>query len=273
MKSAALPIAAAAALLFAAPKASARAVPASASRTYSESTGESVQTLDYFAPQDVQYYPVFSPDPAPVDSSPMAPYHGDFEAPAPYLIPGYGPESEPWSWGETPRDFMQPTASTAPSIPASAPVPVAPAPVDNGAANLVAFLQLIRTGESRGDYQVTVGGGRFESFDDHPFETGEFKGIRRKDGRLTTAAGAYQIVVTTWRDIGGKKRFGNFSPAAQDEAAIFLIKRRKAYEDVLAGRFGTAIYKLRNEWEFIVTPQWPAERLAKVYTDAGGFIA
>ena len=40
----------------------------------------------------------------------------------------------------------------------------------------------------------------------------------------------------------------DFSPAAQDQAAIELIRSRGALEDVKAGRIVAAIDKCRNEW-------------------------
>lgn len=174
--------------------------------------------------------------------------------PAPIPVPEYEPEIIP------------------------APVTITPvAPALNlggsGLDNLGAFLKVIRVGESTDNYYAKVGGGNFSSFVDHPFITGEFKGIRRADGRLTTAAGAYQIIKTTWLDIDGKKRFGSFDPAAQDAAAVFLIKRRGAYDDILNGRVSNAVAKLRNEWEFLVTSRWQGQAVARAYTNFGGSLA
>lgn len=149
-----------------------------------------------------------------------------------------------------------------------------PGPVINDARNLDAFLAVIRAGESSDSYTRLVGGGDFQSFEDHPFETGEFAGIRRKDdGRLTTAAGAYQITVTTWRSLGGKAKYGSFAPSAQDQAAIDLLKRRGAYADVLAGRIIEAHGKLRQEWEIFTRNNWRADRVAERFVNEGGALA
>lgn len=116
--------------------------------------------------------------------------------------------------------------------------------------NVMAFLALIRRAESRDNYRALVGGGEFNDFSDHPAITGEWPGIRRgDDGRLTTAAGAYQITRTTWNDLGGSGRYGDFLPQSQDQAAVDLIKRRGALTDIEAGNFDVAVSKLRNEWE------------------------
>lgn len=135
-------------------------------------------------------------------------------------------------------------------------------------ANLEAFLATIRDGESSNDYFVTVGGGSFEGVEDHPAITGEFEGIKRADGRLTTAAGAYQITRSTWLDIDGKGRFGSFNPTAQDAAAIFLLNRRGALHDIMAGRIELAVSKLRTEWEFF--QKWTTSKVLTAYDSYGG---
>lgn len=112
--------------------------------------------------------------------------------------------------------------------------------------NVRAFLMLIRSGESSVNeraYRMVVYGGEFSSFADHPRV---FK--LAPDGRRTSAAGAYQITATTWDSLGGRRAYGDFSPAAQDRAAVDLIRRRGALADVVAGRWRAAVRKLRQEW-------------------------
>lgn len=151
------------------------------------------------------------------------------------------------------------------------PIEYVSAAVDNSASNLVAFLSLLREGESSNNYFALVGGGNFNDFSDHPAVKGSFKGIRRADGRLTTAAGAYQITRTTWLDLGGVKKYGNFSPSAQDTAAIDLIKRRGAWGAVISGNIQVAVGKLTTEWEFF--RKWNSDRVAVAFTKHGGDIA
>jgi len=114
-------------------------------------------------------------------------------------------------------------------------------------ANVRAFLMLIRYGESslsQSAYTTLYGGGQFADLSDHPRQY-----FTVADGRRTSAAGAYQIVASTWDDL---QRSGanliDFSPPEQDRAAVMLIKRRGALSDVTAGRFDAAIRKCRNEW-------------------------
>ena len=117
-------------------------------------------------------------------------------------------------------------------------------------ANLEAFLKMIREGESAQRYDALNGKkspeNTFSDFSDHPFKNINF----RDTGRKSSASGAYQIVIGTWLMLGGKEKYGDFSPESQDKAAIDLLKRRGAYEDVLAGRFEVAVNKLKKEWDF-----------------------
>lgn len=109
-----------------------------------------------------------------------------------------------------------------------------------------AFLALIRYGESSNTdraYTTLYGGGQFADLSRHPAQF-----FRLADGRLTSAAGAYQITYTTWKGLVAQYGFTDFFPATQDFAAVALIKGRGALADVLAGRFDRAIAKCRNEW-------------------------
>jgi len=173
-------------------------------------------------------------------------------------------------YGDT--DFIFPLAF--PDYPMQLPQVSAPSnPADYSAINLVAFLQLIRQGESSDDYTALVGGGQFGSFGDHPAILGPWKGIRRADGRLTTAAGGYQITRTTWKDLGGIKKYGSFSPSAQDAAAIDLLKRRGAYDFVLRGNISAAVGKLPAEWEMFTQEKWNVAQSITTFSNFGGVLA
>ena len=112
-------------------------------------------------------------------------------------------------------------------------------------ANVQAFLALVRVGEGTSDaagYSRLFGGAQFASFAKHP-------GVKVPFGSsYSTAAGAYQILASTWAEISAQYALPDFSPASQDIAAVGLIKRRGALGDVLAGRMATAIQKCNREW-------------------------
>lgn len=153
--------------------------------------------------------------------------------------------------------------------------------------NVRAFLRVIRSGESSQDgsaYRWLFGSTQsnpklFDSFASHPrVKTYEkFDGQFIKNGRLdyTTAAGAYQIVGSTWDECVAALGLPDFSPESQDIAAVFLIDRRHALGDLLEGRVTDAINKLGQEWASLPSakygqPTVKLEEALKVYQAYGG---
>lgn len=111
--------------------------------------------------------------------------------------------------------------------------------------NLKAFLIMIQYSEGtfgKDGYRKLYGGGLFNDLSKHPNTPITRWGI------TSTAAGAYQILNKTWVEIQARLKLPDFSPLSQDKAAIELIRRRKALEDVMAGRFAQAIEKCKKEW-------------------------
>lgn len=108
-----------------------------------------------------------------------------------------------------------------------------------------AFLALIRKTEGAG-YSTLFGGGTFASYADHPRQ----RISRPLGGRMltSTAAGAYQFLSRTWDECAAACGLKDFSPASQDAAALFLIDRREALDDVLSGDWPAAIAKCNKEW-------------------------
>lgn len=119
--------------------------------------------------------------------------------------------------------------------------------------NVQAFFRVIREGESGQTddaYRMMYGGELFESFADHPR-----KAIESPWG-WTSAAGAYQFMCAvpgkvktdTWSECVEALGLPDFSPASQDLACLFLIRRRKALMDVMSGAVSAAIRKCNREW-------------------------
>lgn len=142
--------------------------------------------------------------------------------------------------------------------------------------NLVAFLAMIARCEvgttAAIGYRTRYGGGTFDSFADHP----------RKPitaGRYTsTAAGRYQALAGTWDDFCRAKGKGDFSPARQDQFAVWCITRRGALADVEAGRIPEAIARCGKEWASLPGSPYgqPVRTLAEClgyYKAAGGTLA
>jgi muramidase (phage lysozyme) len=129
--------------------------------------------------------------------------------------------------------------------------------------NIAAFLGMIREAEGTANsadpyavcyaYRHTI-----RNFANHPAITGEWKGERLSDamcrnagfgpGCISSAAGAYQIIKPTWINVAKALGLPDFELSSQDAAAVELIRRRGALEDVKAGRIASAINKCRNEW-------------------------
>jgi len=117
-------------------------------------------------------------------------------------------------------------------------------------ANLRAFLALVKwcEGTSGPDgYRTIVGGDLFADFTDHPriVKSGVFN-----NGKAwrSTAAGAYQFLEDTWDDCKEALNLPDFSPESQDQAAVFLIKRRGALHAVEEGNLDQAIHLCNKEW-------------------------
>ena len=146
-------------------------------------------------------------------------------------------------------------------------------------ANLRAFLALLRYCEGTAGpdgYRTMVGGRLFTSFADHPRQL--FSGVfSNGTAWRSTAAGAYQFLASTWDECRAALGLPDFSPKSQDEAAVFLIKRAKALEDVEAGRLKEALVKCSPTWASL--PYAPYGQPTKTYADcervylaAGGFL-
>lgn len=139
-------------------------------------------------------------------------------------------------------------------------------------ANVQAFLRVIRAGEGTSDdegYRRMFGGSLFFGYDDHPRQA-------HTAGRWTsTAAGAYQFLSSTWDECARELKLTDFSPASQDLAAVYLIRRRGALDDVLASRVEQAIAKCAREWASLPGSPYgqPTRSLAQAleaYRAAGG---
>ncbi|MFX1803526.1 glycoside hydrolase family 104 protein [Paraburkholderia sp. A1RO-5] len=112
-------------------------------------------------------------------------------------------------------------------------------------ANVQAFLRMIRVGEGTSGpngYTTLFGGGQFTDLSKHP------NIAVTRNGYTSTAAGAYQILYGTWLEAQAALGLPDFSPASQDLAAAWLIKRRGALADVQNGAVDTAIAKCNREW-------------------------
>lgn len=142
--------------------------------------------------------------------------------------------------------------------------------------NITAFLWVIRHCEGTAGpdgYRTLFGGTLFESFDVHPNRK-----ITARMGRQTitsTAAGAYQFLFRTWKNLSAQNKFTDFKPETQDLGAIALIRGRNALRDVEEGRFEIALAKCNKEWASLPGSPYgqPVKTIAyckKIYEQYGG---
>lgn len=145
--------------------------------------------------------------------------------------------------------------------------------------NVAAFLTMIRHAEGTAGasgYRTLYGGGTFAHYMDHP----RLKVSKPLGGKLitSTAAGAYQFLERTWDEVAAVLELPDFSPASQDVAAVYLIRRRGALADVRAGRFDQAVEKCAREWASLPgspygQPVKTLEKVRELYAHAGGTFA
>lgn len=93
-------------------------------------------------------------------------------------------------------------------------------------------------------YNTRVGGGKFSDLSKKPGKKVYIKSIND----YSSAEGAYQFLDNTYHAVAKDLGLTDFSPESQDLAAVELIKRRGALNDVLSGNFEIAVNKLSPEW-------------------------
>jgi lysozyme len=70
-------------------------------------------------------------------------------------------------------------------------------------------------------YRVLYGGQLFSSLERHPEIS-----VRRR--YTSAAAGAYQFLPGTWKEVSRRLGLHSFEPHNQDQAALYLVQRRQA---------------------------------------------
>jgi len=90
--------------------------------------------------------------------------------------------------------------------------------------------------------------------------------ISRGHKLCSTAAGKYQFLRETWDELVEKYGFGDFGPMSQDLAAISLLDRVGALEDIEHNRLTIAIKKAAHLWASLPTSPYgqPTKSMAEV---------
>jgi Muramidase (phage lambda lysozyme) len=91
-------------------------------------------------------------------------------------------------------------------------------------------------------YRVLYGGSLFQDLSRHP----EKVVVKRYS---SAAAGAYQFLPGTWRQVARELKLPSFEPQHQDQAALRLVERRGALEEVdRHGLTPKVMHQLAPEW-------------------------
>lgn len=150
--------------------------------------------------------------------------------------------------------------------------------------NLRAFLKMIQWAEGTlnqpNPYAVTFAYSHIiKNFSDHPAITGEWDGHPLSDSLcraagvtppcVSTAAGAYQFLRSTWSGIKGRIPGIRFDRDGQDMGATDLIDRKNALEDVLVGNLASAINKCNTIWASL--PGSPYGQPVRTYAQCEAF--
>jgi muramidase (phage lysozyme) len=155
--------------------------------------------------------------------------------------------------------------------------------------NLAAFLATIRHSEGTDKYPdpyAVCFAGKFviTDFSDHPAVLGPWHGEPLDFlgpayvGKVSTAAGAYQIIRPTWVALKHALGLHDFGPDAQDAAATRLIYDAGAIDLVNGGQVADAIARCSGIWASLPgsTSGQPQQKLADLisaYADKGGAFA
>jgi len=138
--------------------------------------------------------------------------------------------------------------------------------------NVRAFLDTLAFAEgTRANYNYIFTFVTFNSYADHP---------RRKicsGGLCSTAAGRYQFLSKTWDGLAPGLGLGDFTPPNQEKAALEIIRRQGAYNNVLRSsvyeNFTAALQKLNTTWASLPgspygQPTHPTAELWRYYRTA-----
>ena len=110
------------------------------------------------------------------------------------------------------------------------------------------MLDLIANAEGvKHGYNTGFGNERIASLGAHPNVRKEFT---QTDGKknVTTAAGRYQFLKSTWDGLAKRYGLKDFSPRNQDIAALALMAQKGAIKNVMSGDFEGAVNKLGGTW-------------------------
>lgn len=119
-------------------------------------------------------------------------------------------------------------------------------------------------------YNVQVGGKLFHDYSKHPGVI-----VQVRPGLRSSAAGRYQYLKGTWKELQSSLRLPDFGPHSQDTACIRLLRRCKALAAILNGDPEQAIERMNGTWASMPgagygQPEYPMATVLAKYRSFGG---
>lgn len=140
---------------------------------------------------------------------------------------------------------------------------------DRNDPEIRAFLDTIAVAEgtymarAKGYSMMYPKGKVFEGFDQHPAVVSCAMSYNKQI--CSSAAGRYMFLEKIWNTIAQRLELYDFSPLNQDIAAIYLLREKKAIDDIKQGDLRAALEKTKNVWASL--PGSPHKQPVKKYED------
>lgn len=113
--------------------------------------------------------------------------------------------------------------------------------------NVYAFSEVIRQCEGAA-YNVLFGGARITDFSKHPNKCVPFRNPKTGKNDCSTAAGKYQYLYSTWRQLAAEVGVHDFTEESQDVVFLHHLKKLGILPLVQKGDFFAALSKAAPIW-------------------------
>jgi len=111
-------------------------------------------------------------------------------------------------------------------------------------------------------YNTQFGNTKIDDLSAHPNHLVPFTQTDGKQNK-SSAAGRYQFINPTWKDVSSKLGLKDFGPESQDAAAVYLMNEAGALDAVKNGDYSTAMEKLGGTWASLPSSEYAQPKLTK----------
>jgi len=111
-------------------------------------------------------------------------------------------------------------------------------------------------------YNTQFGNTKIDDLSAHPNQLVPFTQTDGKQNK-SSAAGRYQFINPTWKDVSSKLGLKDFGPESQDAAAVYLMNEAGALDAVKNGDYSTAMEKLGGTWASLPSSEYAQPKLTE----------